>query len=696
MREMTSRISEAAERLDICADRSSPEIFANHLSFVSTCEDLVRRGIKVRMMTEITEHNVKFCKQLMKFAQLTHKDHVMEGIWAVTEKDFVSSLPQFEGEDKPENAPQYIQSNVKEVLRLQKFVFDRLWARGIPGEIRILELESGNIEKTEVFYGPENAVRIIVNSMAGVEKEMIACTEAASIALVTNVEPIGREYRNFRGRGVTLRSIYEITKENLSIVKELTQYAEIRHLDGIKGNFAVTEKEYLATAMVTRGNEPVTEVIRSTSKAVMEQHRYFFESLWAKSIPAGQKIRELEEGIEIPRIEVIKDSKKSIAIAADIMENTQEEFQVMYATPHTFALGVQLGALESYKRMVDRGVTVKVLIPSGQDDRLLRQNIDQALKIAPSVRLKLTPSELNTRITIMISDRRQFMTWELKDDLNQDPFKAAGVATYSNMETLSTSYMTIFEALWNMAEMYEKVNSMYEQVKRHDRAQNEFINIAAHELRTPIQPILGLAEVVREHISGDSEQATLVDAIIRNARRLQNLQEDILEVARIESNLLKLKLSTLNLNDTILGVVAEMQSSMKMESKVTLEYDGSAIKDLIVYADEDRISQVIHNLLENAFKFTAKGTIRVVAKKTESGQEVIIAIQDSGKGVDEEIMPRLFQKFATKSPKGTGLGLYICRKIVESHGGRIWAENSKNRSGATFYFSLPTKEKQMT
>jgi signal transduction histidine kinase len=128
-----------------------------------------------------------------------------------------------------------------------------------------------------------------------------------------------------------------------------------------------------------------------------------------------------------------------------------------------------------------------------------------------------------------------------------------------------------------------------------------------------------------------------------------------------------------------------------MEKDVMLVWNGSTARDVIVYADEERIAQVVRNLLENALKFTATGTIRISTRMAKSGREAIVSVEDSGTGIDEEILPRLFQKFATKSPKGTGLGLFICRKIIESHGGRVWAENNSNGPGATFSFSLPTK-----
>lgn len=682
LKEILQAIALAEKRVEICIDSTLVETIIQDADLNRACQDLVSRGTSMRVITEITEQNVAYCKELMKVSQVVHKDKLMEGIWVVTEACFVSTLPQTRTDAQ---SIEYMKTSMGEVLILQKSVFDRLWARSVPAEVKIQELETGEIEKTEVFYGAEEAVKIIVNCMAGAQKEMVACTEAASIALVTNIEPIGREYRDFKRRGVRFRSIYEITKESLPYVKELTQFAEIRHLDGIKGNFAVTEKEYLATAIISSGNEPVTEVIRSTSRAVMEQHRYFFEFLWVKSVPAEQRIRELESGTEIPRIEVIEDPRKSIGLAQEIMVNTRNEFSVMFATPRTFALAIALGALETYRKMTDNGVMVRILIPANNDSPPLPEDIDKARKTAPRVHIKLTPSALNTRLTILISDGNRLMTWELRDDLNQDAYKAAGVSTYSNLESLASSYKAIFDALWNMADMYE-------QAENHRKAQIEFINIAAHELRTPIQPILGLAEVVREQIENSPEQATLIDAIIRNAKRLQSLQEDILEVARMESNLLQLKLSVFNLKNTIREAVAEWRSAMAAK-QILLEYDGNRTDDILVNADEEKILQVLRNLLENAFKFTDRGTIRIAAKTSKNGQ-VVVSVRDSGTGIDQEIIPRLFEKFATKSVKGTGLGLYICRNLVESHGGRIWAENNKGGVGATFYFSLPIRPRE--
>lgn len=233
-----------------------------------------------------------------------------------------------------------------------------------------------------------------------------------------------------------------------------------------------------------------------------------------------------------------------------------------------------------------------------------------------------------------------------------------------------------------------------EQLKQHDKIQKEFINMAAHELRTPIQPILGLTDVLRDHIS-DSHQVQLLDVIMRNARRLQRLSRDILDVSKIESSLLKLSKTSFELNDKIKTVLNDIELGNDNEgnnNKILFEP-----KELItVFADRDRIYQVLTNLLNNALKFTKNGTITVNTSLNNStnnhNKEVIVTIIDTGIGIPPEIVPKLFSKFVTTSNQGTGLGLFISKGIIEAHGGRIWAENNSDGVGARISFSLPITE----
>ncbi|MBD0360490.1 MAG: HAMP domain-containing histidine kinase [Nitrososphaeraceae archaeon] len=291
----------------------------------------------------------------------------------------------------------------------------------------------------------------------------------------------------------------------------------------------------------------------------------------------------------------------------------------------------------------------------------------------------------------------------------------------------------------SLEESNEKLVKSNELLGAQDSMQREFINIAAHELRTPIVPILGFSEVLysklkerrqkehREEVLGQlQEQEEMLEIILRNADRLHQLTEDILDVTRIESQTLKLRKERFNVHDLIVDAVEDSRKRIANGNvKVVYELANSTT---IVEADRRRLRQVISNLLDNAIKFTKEGTITVITtmrrKDTESNngkgeeegggasaEEVVIAVKDTGSGIDPELMPRLFTKFATKSYRGTGLGLYISKSIIEAHSGRMWAQNNDNNNnnnnefgfdvnsqlrGATFYFTLPVVSKTTT
>jgi signal transduction histidine kinase len=249
----------------------------------------------------------------------------------------------------------------------------------------------------------------------------------------------------------------------------------------------------------------------------------------------------------------------------------------------------------------------------------------------------------------------------------------------------------------SLTESNKKLESANKQLELHDKMQKDFINVAAHELRTPIQPILGLAQVLRSRRDKENnndkemaEEVYLLDVMIRNAKRLQRLAEDILDVTKIESHSLILHKEKFNLIDLMYEVIQDFKNQINNRKvKLIHEFD----KDFIfVEGDRSRISQVVYNLLSNSLKFTKEGTISIMVEKKDS--QAIISIKDAGTGIDSEILPRLFSKFASKSFEGTGLGLFISKSIIVAHGGKMWAENNVDGNGATFSFSLPLIEEE--
>ena len=281
---------------------------------------------------------------------------------------------------------------------------------------------------------------------------------------------------------------------------------------------------------------------------------------------------------------------------------------------------------------------------------------------------------------------------------------------------LSSSFENMRKTILARTKEVLKAN---EELRQKDRLKDEFINVAAHELRTPIQPILSLCYVLGHRIKKGNvtgatssqqqqqqlrqEEEQLLDVIVRNAKRLHRLAEDILDVTRIEGKDLTLNLQRFDLIATLSDIVRDSRQQINQIGRnVKLVFENEEISSgstnsnnkIFVTADRNRINQVISNLLSNAIKFTEQGTIsvKVVVVVTDSNEhnkeEALISIKDTGIGIHSDILPQLFTKFTSKSFQGIGLGLFISRKIIEAHGGRIWAENNPDGIGATFYFTL--------
>ena len=254
-------------------------------------------------------------------------------------------------------------------------------------------------------------------------------------------------------------------------------------------------------------------------------------------------------------------------------------------------------------------------------------------------------------------------------------------------------------------ELAKQLEDANEQLKYKDKLKDEFINVAAHELRSPIQPILGLTEYLHLSKVGPNEgsgsnspmtvrqEELVLDIILRNSKRLMQLTEDILDVTKIESGSFHLKKEKFDFNKMILELLDEYRQTINDNNdNVSLYYEGNRSDPIIIEGDRNRLCQVVNNLLNNAFKFTTKGSIRVIIDRYVNSNKIIVKIKDTGIGIHSDILPKLFTKFATKSDTGgTGLGLFISKSIIEKHGGRIWAENNNfnGETGATFAFSLP-------
>src|SRR5215203_3531874 len=392
--------------------------------------------------------------------------------------------------------------------------------------------------------------------------------------------------------------------------------------------------------------------------------------------------KEEEEGIRSSsKIEIIRNPRESIKLAYELIQSAEQEVLRIFPSIHAFRRQTRMGIMHLFKDVVEHGVKVRILIHA--DENQIRQVINEVVLVFPDIDIKGIDMSLNTSIGIVIVETR--------DDARDNSYDASGLAAYSNSKYIALSYASIFESLWIQAELYKQLKEANEQLKQHDKMQNEFINLAAHELRTPIQPILGFTEIVSSKIKNNTEQRELLDAVTRNAKRLQRLVDDIIDVTKIESQSLKLNKEELNLNHVITNIIDDYNNLIASGNHKIKLYFNPFKETLLIKADKERISEVMSNLLSNAIKFTKEDAIFISIEKREDDNinYALVTVKDTGGGIDPEILPNMFSKFITKSFEGLGLGLYISKHIVKAHGGKIEGKNNNNGIGAEFGFTLP-------
>jgi two-component system, OmpR family, sensor histidine kinase VicK len=531
-------------------------------------------------------------------------------------------------------------------------------------------------EKTEVLNGFEKTTEAIMKFLNNSEVSMNICADHTWPSVAIGVEVFKKGLYDLKARNVQSRYITDITKGNIEYCKELMQISELRHLDGIKGNFALSEKAYTASATLHEASL-LQQVIYSNVRAILDQQRYVFETLWNKAIPAEQKLREIEEGIDAEVFETITDHEVASRILIDLAKSVKKE--ALFFLPNDKAL-VRIDKLGVIDYLIkasqkDDTTAIRIICP------LSNENSEVTSKIAENAPHIKIQNGNNYEYGIYVVDNEKALRAELKVPSADTFSEAIGFVVYSNRPSTVSFFRSVFELLWNE-------RFLNEQLKLHDKMQKEFINIASHEMKTPTQAILGTSGLLQYYPEKKDE---LIEIIRRNAKRLQALTSDILDVTRIESQTFQFEKARFNFYELLSEVISDYTARIKSDNKtVKLIYDQKDTNHhILVEADKGRIIQVLSNILNNALKFTNEGQIIVDAHENNDKKELIVSITDTGSGINRDIFTKLFSKFVTKSSQGTGLGLYISKSIIEAHGGRIWAENNKEKMGATFIFTLP-------
>jgi two-component system, OmpR family, sensor histidine kinase VicK len=543
-------------------------------------------------------------------------------------------------------------------------------------------------EKAKIVHGTQ-VVNSLLDIFSSAANMISICGNSRFPSQLLSLEIIKKTITANNSR-IKQRYLVEVAKDNILYCKNLmdivAQNDNFRHSDEVEANSIVSAREYLGS-ITLKG--PHQQAIYSNMKGMVEQQHHVFESLWDRAIPIQDKVTEIEKGIEHEFYEVINDFQKAQEKYVDLARSVDREALLLFANSKAMVRAHRLGILDHLiEASVKKGALIRIICPLAQENSEIVKTISEK---APDIRILNHDNATSSHSGLFLADRSKLMRFELKEPKADEFSKAIGFIVFSNNKVSIESSKSFFELLWNQRIQQEKLKE-YEKLKEADRIKTEFINVAAHELRTPVQPILGLSEVLRSK-TNDSEQLFFIDVINRNAKRLLQLADDILDVTKIESHSLKLKKEMFDLQELLIVIINEYSKIIEKSNKnIKLVYTPKKEqnkKSILIQADKGRISQVVFNLLNNALKFTEEGSIVITSEIKDNQNVIVVSINDSGAGIDSEIMPQLFTKFASKSFTGTGLGLYISKNIVEAHGGRIWAQNNPDGKGATFSFSLP-------
>lgn len=533
-------------------------------------------------------------------------------------------------------------------------------------------LARSSTERTEVLFGIHDVLEKWKQCAFNTGKEIDIYADSGSSLEIFGFKNYLEILNYLKKKGVRIRYITEISKANLQFCKSLMGIIpDFRHLDGIRGAFGVTDEEFLATATLQE-IKPVSHAIYSNAKQLVQVQKHIFETLWNRSIAAERKLREIEQGMEPEFFEVINDSQRSTELIANLANSAKHEVLLLLTQSKSMVRLYKLGIFEKLCDASNRNIKIRIICPiNSENSELVKYLHDDYPRISI---LNGTEGEIG----LIIVDNSKFFISEVREEMIKEFSKTLGFGLFSNSISLIQSIRLFFELLWKSDELNEKL-------KAHERLQDEFINIASHEIKTPIQAILTYSELMQ---SEPEKNQMHVDAIQRNALRLRLLANNLLDMTRIQGKTLMIRKERFDLTHLVSSLVDDFRYQLRaMPPDTFIEMQFSNPGQIFVNADKDRVTQIITNLIHNALKFTHDGTITVVLKNLKG--EVTVSIKDTGSGIDPDIMSSLFAKFATKHHTGTGVGLYISKSIVEAHGGRIWGKNNPNGAGATFAFTLP-------
>jgi two-component system, OmpR family, sensor histidine kinase VicK len=568
-----------------------------------------------------------------------------------------------------------------------------------------------NIERTLVFNGAEDTTKAILHAFYAAKGTWDVCGDSTAPSVAMGVREFKRAYYDFQQRGVKIRWITQITKDNLSYCKELMQFGtEIRHLDKIKGSFAVSESEYVATATLKEA-EPVPQLIYSNVKEIVEQQKYVFENFWDKAIPSEQRIMEIIDGKKVEFFHIISDNKDASEIYCDLAQSVKKEALLILPSSKALIIAEKLGVLDclikasQHNDNIDdinrhtESAQVKIICPIDEkNDNIVNWIYDNA----PNIQIL---NGDNSSSTIFITDNKKFLKAEHKDKDAEEFSNSIGFVVYSNSMTSVTSFKTFFELLWNV----HIINKQSEEQKARSQL---LTDILAHDINNYNQIAnsnLGLILQSQKPINDNNQIMQYLQIAKQAITRSSNLIKSVKLLERINHNVeeIRMNLYPIDIIDSLNRCI-NLTQSMVTDKKVivsisnTLEKksndDTSSKKMTLLVSANELLDEVFINLLTNAARYTDSYESRIDILidtysngNTNKSKMLKIDFIDNAHGIPDELKKQIFDRYKITS-KNSGLGLSIVRMLMDVYGGHVSVEDKITgdyNKGSRFTLFLP-------
>jgi signal transduction histidine kinase len=776
-----SFIQNSVKSIDICGEPTWVLKVLDSSENRKGYQEFKERKGRIRVITDINANNISNCKLLMTLGEVRHINE-LKGDFSINDSgEYVASMLSRE----PESDLKFVYSNSVALQQQQRLIFNSIWNIAIPSEQKIRDIEEGNFGSviTTIIDNPQEIIKraaMVTES----SKWLSVCSTAEWIDTLNqeiskSIMCVLEAKKDGKHQGI--RWLCPINLKDMETIRFFSNEGiQFRHLDHIPVNFSVTDKyfnfaiEGMMDKDIEKNVSSQPKVLISNDKVHVNHFNVLFERLWKTGTDPYIRFRELEmvkSGQEEHRTELIRNSEEFDKRLLQMIETTKHDVMLILASSNAFNQSLNNKAFEAFNSLVkEKSVRIRILLSTplsshsgvyideehgqeGKEAKYIRKIRNYIQNSMYSVQFDLIDNKhCNNEaegMSVLLVDRTKVLCWELDRPFYENS-KSTSLAIYSNSRPLVSSYSSIFESLWSGTQLYNDLKKAYTKISNSERLYKEFVDITAHELRTPIQAIMGYSEMALEARdegprTNESQYIKHFEKIFKNSYRLNRLLEDFLNVTRIENNMLVFEKENINIYDLVKNIVNDLQDIMSTKTdlidekrkniSIRLEEQYFEV-DPIVNVDKMKIYQVLTNLINNALKYSESNqgitismkilanekekdsfvdsnnirenetlthpmvntqdenrepskTVRSLEKETK--RSILIKVKDKGKGIEKKIFPNLFEKFVTdgKYGSGTGLGLYISKRIVEIHGGRIWAENNKDEPGATFIFSLP-------